>query len=440
MAKDRKKKRKKSPKIPHKILIAQKRNEYMRRYVRVVKAIGALDVYRSLPEKELHLLWLARVPTLRVEAAEGAGINPRLLNVFRVCISEMVKKFEVSVVKDGPKVTMEDYFTAGVALGSYARTIDTQNAPGVDRERVKQAFNPLARHDRYDEPYRYLGIIGGFLARYFSRPNSKIYSTKQGLCRTKNLPADALYFDVMAAEKISVTSNGKKRTCFRLCWPDIFGRINYAKVRAQELGIESPLSELSLDVYIQTHALIRMRERIDVGDTPTLLMFFYDSIDRKAINPVRPGVGLLEYWFYDTLVGYFLIEAIEGVALVKTFLFVTNTGTPQGDKLDAALGAGKLDKQYLLLDRLSTFIKTDVMQSEGLRKALREAGGESLLKMADLDLGNQKTGYASFVDRYLGFADRHISPRKDILSYCATAGTENSSHPDSAPQRTCALS
>ncbi|MFP4415948.1 MAG: hypothetical protein ACLFSB_01605 [Chitinispirillaceae bacterium] len=414
MAKDRRKKKKKSPKIPRKILIAQQKNDYMRRYVRVAKAIGALDVFKSLPPEELDDLWFSRVPALRVEPVTEGKINPRLMKIFRKYVSDTIKQTMVSIVKDGPKVTMEDYFTAGVTLGSFTRTLESSSTKIKDVEEIKQAFAPVARHNRYDEPYQTLRLIGGFLASHFSRPNSKTYSFTWNICKTQVLPADCLYVDVSSAEKITLKVDGKPRTCFRLCWPGMLGQKVPGSVKAGELGIGPPMSELSLDLYIQSHALQRMRERIDIGDSHLLYHLFYKSLQLKKVISIEPGVGLLEYRWDDLLLGYFIVKAINGIALIKTFLFVTNTGTPQGNKLDAVLGAEKLDKKYLWLDCLSTYIKTDITKSRGLCDALCKAGLQSLLELGQAPIKDRKTGYGSFADRYLGFAQRRKS--NDLVS------------------------
>jgi hypothetical protein len=34
------------------------------------------------------------------------------------------------------------------------------------------------------------------------------------------------------------------------------------------------------------------------------------------------------------------------MVLVKTFLFITNSDTPEGDRLDKELNAGKIEKEF----------------------------------------------------------------------------------------------
>ena len=50
------------------------------------------------------------------------------------------------------------------------------------------------------------------------------------------------------------------------------------------------------------------------------------------------------------------MDIIEGKIVIRTFLFVTNNGTPEGKKLAQITGLQKLDKKYLALDKLSTFM------------------------------------------------------------------------------------
>jgi hypothetical protein len=108
--------------------------------------------------------------------------------------------------------------------------------------------------------------------------------------------------------------------------------------------------------------------------------------------------------FHDSKIGYFVAEVAEGVVLIKTFLFITNTGTPEGDKLDRELNAGKLEKEFLKLDRLSTYVNSDLPEDHRIREIFGKAG---LGYMCNLDRNKYsytKTllkGYAADFVKYM---------------------------------------
>jgi hypothetical protein len=132
------------------------------------------------------------------------------------------------------------------------------------------------------------------------------------------------------------------------------------------------------------------------------------SLDDPQYHAVKPGISLLEYRYKKTLLGYFLVEAVSGVALIKTFLFITNSGTPEGNMLDRILNARKADKAFTEIDKLNTFMKTDILKNTRLRTALIEAGLEPLINYCETNAGETacKKGFSSFFNHYMGFTPK----------------------------------
>jgi hypothetical protein len=136
-----------------------------------------------------------------------------------------------------------------------------------------------------------------------------------------------------------------------------------------------------LDVYIQSHALNRLAERLD-GVEPGVLHFnIYNSLNDLKVRKSRKGVFMIEYGIFGKKAGYFLGEVVDGKIVLKTFLFLTNTGTPEADKLKAATGLMKEDIIYLAIDKLSTFIYSDIAGNDRIKQLFIDAGCESLFKI-----------------------------------------------------------
>ncbi len=58
---------------------------------------------------------------------------------------------------------------------------------------------------------------------------------------------------------------------------------------------------------------------------------------------------MIEYRYAGKKAGYFRVDIIEGVLLVRTFLFIPNNITPEGQLLEKNTGLQKLDKKYLAI-------------------------------------------------------------------------------------------
>ena len=72
--------------------------------------------------------------------------------------------------------------------------------------------------------------------------------------------------------------------------------------------------------------------------------------------------------------------------MIQTFLFITNNGTPEGDKLNELMGLNKADKIYWEIDKLSTFMETNFEKNDSLKQLFLQAGCKSLF---DLKLKQQ---------------------------------------------------
>jgi hypothetical protein len=141
-----------------------------------------------------------------------------------------------------------------------------------------------------------------------------------------------------------------------------------------------------LPVYITVHALNRMEERIGCASQGIVQFeifnaFFGASRNREALISIGMGRFLIEYRLRGMKVGYLLMSMPQSVILVHTFLMITSNSTPEGALLHKQLGVDKLDKEYLGIDKLSTFIHSDIFQYEDMRNIFVQAGCGSLLEL-----------------------------------------------------------
>jgi hypothetical protein len=157
-------------------------------------------------------------------------------------------------------------------------------------------------------------------------------------------------------------------------------------------------------VYIQDHAILRLHERLPL---PGWEGEIHDCIWLSFIDPkmtVGPtGDKLIEYRFCDFKLGYFPIELIDDKILIKTFLFLTMTGTPEAKLLYRNCGLMRRDIEELSFDSIDTFLNTDVTEDPELRALLNRCGCGHLLEMIrPEDRTELVRGRASQIRHYLG--------------------------------------
>ena len=171
------------------------------------------------------------------------------------------------------------------------------------------------------------------------------------------------------------------------------------------LGINNKFAGIPVKVYSQRHALRRLEERVDCLSKNDLHSTLYTSFYEPEVIPMGKNQALIAYRIINSKVGYLVSEYIDGTILIHTFLFITNNGTPEEKKLNELTGLGKLDKKYLALDKLSSFIRSDIGNNEKLRSIFVNAGCGCLLEIEEtvqaIDTKHADNANITLIQKYL---------------------------------------
>jgi hypothetical protein len=169
--------------------------------------------------------------------------------------------------------------------------------------------------------------------------------------------------------------------------------------------------EPPLPVFVQGHALdnlYRHPERgrlrfIEDGDW-MIHDYLWQSLREPVITPIarQPGKYLVVYRLNMHKLGYLVVRRVDDVVLVETFLFLTMDGTPEGDALWRKLCLARRDKELLELDKIRTFLMTDVQFDKELVEILEECGCGHLFKVVrEQPRERYVPGYAEEMRKYL---------------------------------------
>jgi hypothetical protein len=185
---------------------------------------------------------------------------------------------------------------------------------------------------------------------------------------------------IFHAVKKKINIEGQYRMAYRVIMP----RINYPRYLNYNIKEFKQYHDADLDevpVYIQAHALKRMKERLDLLDDEALnYNLFQILINFKHFYDVREYI-LIPYQLYDVKVGYFFCQIVDNQFIIRTFLFITHFSTPEGSKLKEICGLGRKDVPYWKIDRLSTFMNVDAAQYPRLTEMFEKAGCGDLFKL-----------------------------------------------------------
>jgi len=164
-------------------------------------------------------------------------------------------------------------------------------------------------------------------------------------------------------------------------------------------------------LYAQSHALRQLRCRVDWPATvPYLDAWLAESLHdpRIAECPGTTGRDLLvEYRICEQKIGYLVLSVLRDVAVVRTFLFLTMEGTPEGQMLRSRLRVSRREVDWLGLSELATFTQTDLRNDSVLRPILESCGCGHLFdlhKVAAIGAPPQAKPVAEEMRRFLRMA------------------------------------
>ncbi|MDR1339007.1 MAG: hypothetical protein LBK58_03000 [Prevotellaceae bacterium] len=389
---------------------AQYRNFFMDKLQKLCRQIGSETLFRQIPATEKILLYVFRGAPLKVVAAEGAKIHKRLMEVLRKTIKLQQTSMTLEVVKgSGQTMTYADYLLVGMSLEHHA--CDTELTYTGKEQLDKYAELRDEREDAYEK-----GILNicGYACWIFDDIGKKYLHTYK-------LDTTALYFessfkipqdntlsrrnvekvlsqDFRLHQKITIGTypletrkvfvSGETHSAVQvgfLFYTNDEPKFHHFTLSPDEMKmkINSPFSKLGFPVYIQQHALDRMRERLGL-----VIPAFYTSVlvlalIRKDVIPIAKNRRLITCYTNELKIGYFVAEVVDSVVLIRTFLLLTNSGTPEGDRLSQLTGLQAEDRKYLSIDNLQGLANSDIAQNGDICKLFRDAGCGSILELCE---------------------------------------------------------
>jgi hypothetical protein len=150
-------------------------------------------------------------------------------------------------------------------------------------------------------------------------------------------------------------------------------RPHWLKINIEQIG-----PKMELPIYAQRHVVERMIDRLNLEGRPQGFAHYLlcDSFKKPTICKYDTSCDtfLVECRYQKSKVGYFVCQIIGNAVLVNTFLFITMDGTPEGRKVQRVLRLRRQDKEYLGLDHIATFLRSDMQSDAYLVELMKECG------------------------------------------------------------------
>jgi hypothetical protein len=368
-----------------KVIDAQHRNEFLNKIrSSSLKVIGE-DIFKLLPPLELKKIFFYRASAIIAVAEEGHKIPPKIIRGIQELINYYIKSDKITIECTQKQISMADLYTAGITLISYCEKLNDNDYKSAEKVRSLILNSDLQKENVFECIYdKLFDQIFVFLIKLLNAYWSRYYSFRFDVSFLKN--DTGIRFVVVVKqypiEKKKFSIEGNVRPAFRIGWTFKADDFEWLYLLPNQLGITSLPEDQHIPVYIQSHAVQRIFERIDCIQPNYIISSIYYSLRNCAAIKDR-NKYIFEYIILNVKVGYLSAVMIEGNIVIRTFLFLTFNGTPEGKRLEDFIGLKALDTKYLRMDKLSSFMTGKLKENEELRSIFEKADCLHLVELYD---------------------------------------------------------
>ena len=402
-----KRKKKQTIHSQQKIATAQNKNLFFSKIKSICIQLGKPHAFQLIPRSKLDLMFATRFTAFKFEPAAGSCIPKHVINTFHFILQYNLKEYSIVIAANEIGIPLDLFFTAGFVFMHHIKNLKDNEFPKSSQ--LKQEFNDLLDPEEcYKKAcFELFDFINAFglefnnLGGHMYWVNYELKNPKEGKSQLRNI----LKVNSMTPERIHVSFKGNYRPAFRVSWPSAQVEPDLVSISPEKLCVPVGNTKDDLKVYIQSHALVRISERLDCLHPGIAHYFVYLSLkDLVSIN--HHGKLMFEYKIFGIKAGYLVADIKNNKVVIRTFLFLTNNGTPEAENLKELTGLTLADKKFLAIDKLSTFMNAGFAENIHLLNLFDQAGCKSLLELYNriqhlIEQDKARSGSDAFIARYL---------------------------------------
>jgi hypothetical protein len=341
-----------------------------------------------LPKSAMDAIYENRMAAFKIRVEPGTKITKRFVKILRAHIDneQKNKKLDLMIPGKDKKVSIQDYCRY---VNPLEGVIDSY--PDLPWKEKFKDFTLNIENRIRENTIEFAHIVNNACYAYCDLSKQALYKYKFDQHRTYYededktglfyyiitlglLPLDVRHVEIRGKIR-PVVNTGSVKHEYNV------SRLIPVTFPLHLLGIDDPTGNTEVPVYIQQHAVNRTMQRACCtfpGNVPSLIDGAFVK-DRKFI---REGDRyLVECYYYEIKIGYFVGMYIDGIFVILTFLLITHASTPEGRKLSELTGLQRDDISFLAIDDLKTLINSDINYDERIERIFIEAGCESILEM-----------------------------------------------------------
>lgn len=423
------KKRKKRPSAQQQ---RQQQAEQRKKFFRKVKHFFVLcekeHLFRLVSERELQYLWKLRVRAPKVKAEDGFCLSSKHAKMMTEALYYYLNGYELDIPGTENQINAYEYLTTGLTVFSFI--LLEPDPDFLKDDEFYEEMRPITENLFGDELELMIKKLKTILGMVYDGIDIDHYPVQfewgggegphRGMFAT-------FVVNKVVNPVIHIKTDGSRRPAYQVGFA--VEHFVPLQLKAEVLHLETSEYPELLNVYIQSHALRRLSERVDLLAPGELRWCMYDSLLQPTVIPYRHHSYLIEYRVLGYKIGYLVADMMKRKIIIRTFLLVTQCGTPEEQKLCLNTGLSKEDIAYLNLCKLSSFVNSDIYENQTLKVMFEEAGCGPVLEFAKdkakksakkIPRAEQILNYLKAEPAMLEFElEKHYTLRKGGKSYVA---------------------
>ncbi len=312
-------------------------------FKRLLRSIGLGHLYKNFVNMGLQKAYSLLVDSTIKVKFQGDMVDPSKCEKLRKTIQNEIKKFMYTSKTIKEPISLNTFFTALTLVMTFVRI--EKHKDEVWLKGIAEKLDTIYKENSCNTFTLLFQVVMTIVVRECDFNTvlfgfEPLYEYEKSQC----CPFSIL-IRVKKAQEREFILDGAPRKAYRVGWCHGGGEIQWGTIS---------YSNWSYAVYIQNHALEALEKRIDILKRPNLRYYLSKSVRRGVLAPFE-GKYLLEYRMNGEKFGYFVCTFSGSCLVLRTFLFITYDGTPEGDSLSTALNLDRTSKDYMGLEKLSSY-------------------------------------------------------------------------------------
>jgi hypothetical protein len=357
----------------------QHRKKFIANLKTVCNLYAGYDLYAKLPSFSIEKIYEGRLRGIVAKEGEGTTLESGMIETITFIIKELANSNFIELPNNKGKLSIALQLEEGFSLTNYIKHCkDDEFAAALE---AKEALKPYDTEINYFNTfyatlYNMLTTIGVLLTDV-----SRGYVWVQHKFVVLKTMKSVFYVHDSVSPKEQFVVEGHSRPAYRVGWIYAGNTVEWCAIKPSQLGLPVGMADEPMAVYIQHHALLRLKERMGL-ETGMMHYALFHSIKSCQYYHDKNGSLLIAYDYLFKRAGYLVSTIENGKVLIHTFLFITNNGTPEGKKLSELTGLELMDKKYLAIDKLSTLLAYNIEENEFVKNIFVQAGCGHLIGKA----------------------------------------------------------